>query len=60
MITKLYAMAALSIVYTVMQFRIRYKFAQVANKATPLISAILFVWAAWITASNALPTNIFA
>ncbi len=53
-------MAALSIVYTVMQFRIRYKFAQVANKATPLISAILFVWAAWITASNALPTNIFA
>ena len=60
MITKLYALAALSIVYTVMQLKIRYKFAQVANKATPLMSAILFVWAAWITASYALVTKIFA
>ncbi len=45
MIIKLNVLAVLSIVYAVMQLEIHYRFAQVAKKATPLISAILFVWA---------------
>jgi hypothetical protein len=43
MIIKLNVLAVLSIVYAVMQLKIQYRCAQVAKKATPLISAVLFV-----------------